>query len=73
MYWRMENCILLHIILSIYHLIMSIPKITKLNNVKSFFLVFIYEVQYKYNWKSIEARFSSLSPHGPQCLIKDYI
>lgn len=73
MYWRMENCILLHIILSIYHLIMSIPKITKLNNVKSFFLVFIYKVQYKYNWESIEARFSSLSPHGPQCLIKDYI
>lgn len=54
MYWRMENCILLHIILSIYHLIMSIPKITKLNNVKSFFLVFIYKVQYKYNWKSID-------------------
>lgn len=73
MYWRMENCILLHIILSIYHLIMSIPKITKLNHVKSFFLVFIYKVQYKYNWESIEARFSSLSPHGPQCLIKDYI
>lgn len=72
MYWRMENCILLHIILSIYHLIMSIPKITKLNNVKSFFLVFIYKVQYKYNWKSIEARVSSLSPHGPHCLIKDY-
>lgn len=72
MYWRMENCILLHIILSIYHYIMSIPKITKLNHVKSFFLVFIYEVQYKYNWKSIEARFSSLSPHGPHCLIKDY-
>lgn len=54
MYWRMENCILLHIILSIYHLIMSIPKITKLNHVKSFFLVFIYKVQYKYNWKSID-------------------
>lgn len=54
MYWRMENCILLHIILSIYHLIMSIPKITKLNHVKSFFLFCIYEVQYKYNWKSID-------------------